>query len=299
MLQLDNETAYQKKIDLLKRKLEKATLGAEVKKVHETCDFCHENHPNGYCVPEGISDEEYAKYMRRLSPYSSWGNQNPMWNQNSAQGAQHTQQPRKPSPLEEAFNQFVKISQTNFENMQTTVVNQGASIKNLETRIGQLTKLITNFSKDYAGNTIDNPTKEEWLTLEEAYDEFMEELDEYYEETPAERLNIESKLPIKRKDLGTFTIPCCLGKVQEKALCDLGSNINLMPLKFVKKWEIGELNTNYEKKIVLAEQSIIHPTGIIKDVIVKVNNLLFPVDFTVVDIEEDVDVPIILGRPFL
>ncbi|MCI59991.1 hypothetical protein A2U01_0081246, partial [Trifolium medium] len=37
VLQLDKETAYQKEIDLLKRKLEKATLGAEVKKVQETC----------------------------------------------------------------------------------------------------------------------------------------------------------------------------------------------------------------------------------------------------------------------
>ncbi|MCI74193.1 hypothetical protein A2U01_0095457, partial [Trifolium medium] len=55
MLQLDKETAYQKEIDLLKRKLEKASLEAEVKKVHETCDFCQENHPNGYCIPEGIS----------------------------------------------------------------------------------------------------------------------------------------------------------------------------------------------------------------------------------------------------
>ncbi|CAJ2637120.1 unnamed protein product [Trifolium pratense] len=71
-----------------------------------------------------------------------------------------------------------------------------------------------------------------------------------------------------------------------------------MPLKFAKKWEIGELNTNYEKEIVLADQSIIRPSEIMKDVIVKVNNLLFPVDFIVVDIEEDVDVPIILGRPF-
>ncbi|PNX74125.1 hypothetical protein L195_g030039, partial [Trifolium pratense] len=41
------------------------------------------------------------------------------------------------------------------------------------------------------------------------------------------------------------------------------------------------------------------PNGIMKDIIVKVNNLLFPVDFTIVDIEEDTDVPIILGRPFL
>ncbi|MCI60583.1 hypothetical protein A2U01_0081839, partial [Trifolium medium] len=35
MLQLDKEISYQKEIALLKRKLEKATLGAEVKKVHE------------------------------------------------------------------------------------------------------------------------------------------------------------------------------------------------------------------------------------------------------------------------
>ncbi|XP_045802831.1 uncharacterized protein LOC123896497 [Trifolium pratense] len=215
--------------------------------------------------------------------------------------------------------------------MHTIVVNQGASIKNLETRIRQLTKLITNFSKDYARNTVGNPTKEEckalrertetaeekqkrdekelrqlqkWfkqlgLTLEEAYDEFMEELDKYYEETLAERLNIVSQLPIKRKDPGTFVIPCYLGKVQEKALCELGFNINLMPLKFARKWEIEELNIHYEKEIVLADQSIIRPSGIMKDVIVKVNNMLFPVDFTVVDIEEDADVPIILGRPFL
>ncbi|MCI49792.1 hypothetical protein A2U01_0071036, partial [Trifolium medium] len=63
MMQLDKETAYQKEIDLLKRKLEKASLEAEVNKVQETCDFCQENHPNGYCIPEGVSDEEQAKFM--------------------------------------------------------------------------------------------------------------------------------------------------------------------------------------------------------------------------------------------
>ncbi|MCI52560.1 hypothetical protein A2U01_0073805, partial [Trifolium medium] len=45
MLQLDKETAYQKEIELLKRKLEKVSLEAEVKKIQETCDFCQENHP--------------------------------------------------------------------------------------------------------------------------------------------------------------------------------------------------------------------------------------------------------------
>ena len=39
--------------------------------------------------------------------------------------------------------------------------------------------------------------------------------------------------------------------------------------------------------------------GIIKDVLVKVGKFYFPVDFLVMDIGENIDVPIILGRPFL
>ncbi|MCI90778.1 hypothetical protein A2U01_0112072, partial [Trifolium medium] len=52
-------------------------------------------------------------------------------------------------------------------------------------------------------------------------------------------------------------------------------------------------------EIVLADQSVLRPSGIIKDVLVKIKDLVFPVDFVIIDIEEDADVPIILGRPFL
>ncbi|MCI08494.1 hypothetical protein A2U01_0029571, partial [Trifolium medium] len=53
-----------------------------------------------------------------------------------------------------------KDEQNQFENIQATVVNQGPSIKNLETKIGQLSKLVTTFSQTYAGNTVDNPKEE-------------------------------------------------------------------------------------------------------------------------------------------
>ena len=36
-----------------------------------------------------------------------------------------------------------------------------------------------------------------------------------------------------------------------------------------------------------------------EDVLVKVRKVILPVDFVVLDIEEDPDVPLILGRPFL
>ena len=41
---------------------------------------------------------------------------------------------------------------------------------------------------------------------------------------------IQQKLPAKMKDLGSFTVPCSIGKFEfKKALCDSGASINLMP----------------------------------------------------------------------
>ena len=49
----------------------------------------------------------------------------------------------------------------------------------------------------------------------------------------------------------------------------------------------------------LADWSIRHPKGIVKDVPAFVGNLVFPCDFVVMDIPEDTRAPIILGRPCL
>ena len=37
----------------------------------------------------------------------------------------------------------------------------------------------------------------------------------------------------------------------------------------------------------------------IEDILVKVEKFIFPTDFTVLDMKEDKDIPIILGGPFL
>ena len=39
--------------------------------------------------------------------------------------------------------------------------------------------------------------------------------------------------------------------------------------------------------------------GILKDILIKVGKFIFPVDFVVMDMEEDTKVPLLLGRPFL
>ncbi|XP_057726562.1 uncharacterized protein LOC130941934 [Arachis stenosperma] len=53
---------------------------------------------------------------------------------------------------------------------------------------------------------------------------------------------VQQTLPQKRQDPGKFVIPCTIGTmIFEKALCDLGSGINLMPLSVMEKLGIIEV----------------------------------------------------------
>jgi len=49
----------------------------------------------------------------------------------------------------------------------------------------------------------------------------------------------------------------------------------------------------------LAERSITRPYSVVEDVLVKVRQFTFSVDLVIMDIEEDSDIPLILGRPFM
>ena len=110
---------------------------------------------------------------------------------------------------------------------------------------------------------------------------------------------LQRKLPQKLEDLGSFTIPCTIDNaIFERALCDLGGSINLMPLSIFKRLGLGEARLT-TVTLQLADRSLKHPRGVIEDVLVKVDKFIFPADFIVLDMEEDKEIPIILGRPFL
>ncbi|XP_068497846.1 uncharacterized protein [Phaseolus vulgaris] len=110
---------------------------------------------------------------------------------------------------------------------------------------------------------------------------------------------IQKSLPKKSRDPGSCTLPVTIGNLTvEKALLDLGASINLMPLSMLKK--IGDVEVKPTRMTLqLADRSIKYPHGIVEYLLVKVDKFLFPVDFVVMDIEEDVEVPLILGRPFM
>ena len=114
---------------------------------------------------------------------------------------------------------------------------------------------------------------------------------------------LQRKLPQKLKDPGSFTIPCTIGNsIFERVLCDLGASINLMPLSIVKRLGIGEARLT-TVTLQLADRSLKHPRvgggGGGEDFLVKVDKFIFLADFIVLDMEEDKEIPITLGRPFL
>ena len=88
----------------------------------------------------------------------------------------------------------------------------------------------------------------------------------------------------------------------DKALLNLGANVNLLPYSVYKQLGLGELKPT-TITLSLAYRSVKILKGIVKDVLVKVDKFYYPIDFVVLDTKPVVGginhVPIILGRPFL
>ncbi|XP_056688526.1 uncharacterized protein [Spinacia oleracea] len=110
---------------------------------------------------------------------------------------------------------------------------------------------------------------------------------------------IQNKLPTKLKDDGIFSIPCAIGeRVIDKALCDLEASVSMVPFSIFQRLNVGELKPT-QVSLQLADRSVKLPLGKVEDVPMRIGMFFIPVDFVVLEMEEDPNVPIILGRPFL
>jgi hypothetical protein len=114
---------------------------------------------------------------------------------------------------------------------------------------------------------------------------------------------IQHKVPPKYKDPGCPTISCTIGEyLVERALLDLGASINLLPFTVYQQMGLGDLKPT-SMTLQLADRSVRTPKGMVEDVLIKIENFYYPVDFIILDTEPtlhpDNGIPIILGRPFL
>jgi hypothetical protein len=105
--------------------------------------------------------------------------------------------------------------------------------------------------------------------------------------------------PVKKKDPGYPTIDCLIESENfENALCDLGASISIMPKKVFDMINYSTL-TPTSMCLQLGDQLVRYPTRITENIPVKIQNFFVPVDFVVLDMQEDMKTPLILGRPFL
>jgi hypothetical protein len=83
----------------------------------------------------------------------------------------------------------------------------------------------------------------------------------------------------------------------EKALCNLGASVSIMPRDVFEKLclPLEPMGMCLE----LGDNSIRYPLGIAEDVPVKVGHHFIPADFVVLEMGEREKLPLILGRSFL
>ncbi|GJT66505.1 hypothetical protein Tco_1017985 [Tanacetum coccineum] len=230
--------------------------------------------------------------------------------------------------LSKFMNESVKIREENFNlikeiraSTDAAIRNQGVSIKTLEIQIGQISKVLqkrgfgslpssteTNL-RDHVNSistTIETDTtpirrigSTQYTVSAQQNKEKgsyrLKDLDAYSIGTTLRN----DALPRKEKDPGSVTLPCYINNVCfEKSLADLGSSVSVMPFSTYLNLGLGEL-AHTKLTVELAYRTVKHPKGIAENVLVGIGKFVFPVDFIILDILEDVNVPLILERPFL
>ncbi|GJW40665.1 RNA-directed DNA polymerase, eukaryota, reverse transcriptase zinc-binding domain protein [Tanacetum coccineum] len=110
---------------------------------------------------------------------------------------------------------------------------------------------------------------------------------------------LQNQLPPKENDPGSFILPCSIRRLDfNNALADLGASISIMPFSMFKCLGIGKLKP-INKVIKIADNTKCIPKGIVKNLLIKINKFILPIDFIILNLFEDFRMPVILGRPLL
>ncbi|GJZ33236.1 reverse transcriptase domain-containing protein [Tanacetum coccineum] len=110
---------------------------------------------------------------------------------------------------------------------------------------------------------------------------------------------IQNKVPPKLGDPESFLIPCNFNKAFScDVLADFSGSINLMPYSIYAKFSLETLKPT-KMSVRLADRSFQYPIGIAENMLIKVCKFTFPVDFVILEMDEDNKVPLILGTHFL
>ncbi|XP_075504558.1 uncharacterized protein LOC142541996 [Primulina tabacum] len=278
-----------------------------------------DNHPPNTYHP-GLRNHENFSYANNKNVL----NPSPGFNTQKGEG--------KPS-FEDLVGMFVTESgkrmtrtESRLDSMETHMGNMGATMKSLETQIGQLANALKDQNRgQFPSNTEVNPREQcKAVTLRsgkeignlESAEENVESLVEKDNEKGVSFENDkieESEKVLKQQPLPKVNLPYPK-RFRKKGLDDQFAkfleifkkiHINIpfadaleqMPnyAKFIKDvmtLELGEVKPS-TITLQLADRSLTYPRGIVEDVLVKVEKFIFPADFVILDMEADQETPLI------
>ncbi|XP_073138503.1 uncharacterized protein [Henckelia pumila] len=171
-------------------------------------------------------------------------------------------------------------------------------------------------NKPYGNQNYSRHPQEEKSSLEQMMQKFISSTETRMQNQDASIKNLENQIgqlakSISSRDQGTLPSDTEKNPKEQVKAIELRSGKTVEPeQKKRERARNGYIKKNFRKlslgepkstrmSLQLADRSIKYPRGIIEDVLVKVDKFIFPVDFVVLDMEEDLDMPLILGRPFL
>ncbi|GKB97218.1 putative reverse transcriptase, RNA-dependent DNA polymerase [Tanacetum coccineum] len=190
--------------------------------------------------------------------------------------------------------------------------NHDSSIKRLEQKVNHLAQLISTHNPNHTlmpktetfGEKVKRRILEENKEPTTTHDKPKQQLQKVVSHEIKElhihySATLQNKLPPKETDPRSFILPCIIeNHSMSNALANLGVSISVMPYSLFKRLGLGSLKP-IKMTIKTADRSMKSPKGIKENVLVKISNFMFLVDFVVIDIMKDENVLIILGMPML
>ncbi|GKD73382.1 retrovirus-related pol polyprotein from transposon TNT 1-94 [Tanacetum coccineum] len=202
--------------------------------------------------------------------------------------------------LERGFGSLPSSTETNLRDqvklISTTIEADSCLIR----RIGSSKYVVSTGQNrtlmyDTRQTTIPFPSRLNGCYCEEKKGSYGQQFSEAYSEAS----HINNSIPKKEKDPVSFILPCFINNVCfDNTLVDLGASVSVMPLLTYLNLGLGEL-THTKLTVELADKTVKYPKGIAENVLVGIGKFAFLVDFIILDMSEDIKVPLILERPFL
>ncbi|GJV05914.1 hypothetical protein Tco_1343570 [Tanacetum coccineum] len=158
--------------------------------------------------------------------------------------------------------------------------NQGASIKTLEIQIGKMSKVLQERGFGSLPSSTETNPRDQVKSISTTIEADV---------SPICRIR-SSQYAVSTGQYNTL--------MYDEAYSEASHINNSIPRKEKDPGRLGEL-AHTKLTFELADMTMKYPKGIAENVLVRIGKFTFPVDFIILNMPEDIKVPLILGIPFL